>query len=438
MHGNLERGSLLRLGFTLLLSLLWTTPVIDQRQSSRHAEDKMEIIRGTIRETIPAIDGKMCGFVMDGGMEVHFSPEKAAQVSPLISVGSRVEICGKSYRGISGDPRLDAQFITNLDSDRFVNLETPPPLHHPEVSTSNCPTAVEAAPLAPPASARVEDGDNSMPQGSTYVKSAEQARHTPILSAKFLSHTAFDGSLVNRSRRSRANEDRAAKSIELAYDGVHRSQALLAYVKIVDLQAPDVSQLFEEAMHTYQQAVSNYEKQDFEVASEFATASGELSRCVELVVSRILRSDSGYPRLVPYPLHKSRTLRGLRKLKIILHGSKSYWPAFIGLYRTAPCLRKTADKCRRLLRGATSFTPRPESACRREPWPRRLISSMPPRLLLILRNMCASRTTSHMFRRWTERCSGWLLIGLSRRVKVFRVTISENGSLLCQKCHYRD
>ncbi len=302
MHGNLERGSLLRLGFTLLLSLLWTTPVIDQRQSSRHAEDKMEIIRGTIRETIPAIDGKMCGFVMDGGMEVHFSPEKAAQVSPLISVGSRVEICGKSHRGISGDPRLDAQFITNLDSDRFVNLETPPPLHHPEVSTSNCPTAVEAAPLAPPASARVEDGDNSMPQGSTYVKSAEQAPHTPILSDKFLSHTAFDGSLVNRSRRSRANEDRAAKSIELAYDGVHRSQALLAYVKIVDLQAPDVSQLFEEAMHTYQQAVSNYEKQDFEVASEFATASGELSRCVELVVSRILRSDSGYPRLVPYPL----------------------------------------------------------------------------------------------------------------------------------------
>lgn len=274
------------------------------RRPLLYAEDKMEIIHGTIRETIPAIDGTTCGFVIDGGMEVRFSPEKAAQASSLISIGSRVEICGESYRGTSGDPRLDAQFLTNLDSNRFVNLETPPPLHHPEVSPSNCPTPVDAAPLAPPSNERVGDSDDSTQQDPAVVRLGKQAQHKPILSAKSPSQAPGKDSLVSRSRRSRANEDGAAKSIELAYDGVHRSQALLAYIKIVDLQAPDVSELFDEAMHTYQQAVSNYERQDYEVASEFATASGELSRCVEVVVSRILRSDSGYPRLVPYPLRQ--------------------------------------------------------------------------------------------------------------------------------------
>jgi len=265
----------------------------------------MEIIHGKVREILPTTDGAMYGFVIDGGMEIRFSPEKAAQASSLISIGSRVEICGKFYRGTSGDPRLDAQFLTNLDSNRFVNLvEILSPLHHPEVSPSYRPTPVDAAPLAPPANERVGDSDDSTQQGTAVVRSGKQAQHKSIPSGKLLSQTPVEDSLVNRSRRSRGNEDGAAKSIGLAYDGVHRSQALLAYIKTVDLQAPDVSELFDEAMHTYQQAVSSYERQDYEVASEFAAASGELSRCVEVVVSRILRSDAVYPRLVPYPLRR--------------------------------------------------------------------------------------------------------------------------------------
>jgi hypothetical protein len=59
--------------------------------------------------------------------------------------------------------------------------------------------------------------------------------------------------------------------------------------------------MFDESRHTYQQAVSSYQKQDYAVANEFAAASGELSRSVEVDISRILRVDSSYPTLVPYP-----------------------------------------------------------------------------------------------------------------------------------------
>lgn len=106
---------------------------------------------------------------------------------------------------------------------------------------------------------------------------------------------------MSPSHLPRTEAEGAARSIELAYDGIHRAQALLAYVTIVDLHVPDVSQLFDESKYTYQQAVSRYQKQEYAAADEFAAASGELSRSVEIVVSRTLRVDSNSPTLVPSP-----------------------------------------------------------------------------------------------------------------------------------------
>jgi len=273
---------------------------VSLRRPFLYAEDKMEIIRGRIREILPAIDGTMCGFVIDGGLEVRFAADRARQISAIISVGSRLEICGNSYRGPSGDPRLDAQFITNLDLKRSVNLQDSPPLHNPEVSPSASPAPAETASLAPPKSEKAEGSCNSFQQ-ETWVAEPAEYNGKRNLTANRSSHTPFKDSLVSSSRRSGTDEDGAARSIELAYDGLHRAQALLAYVKIVDLQAPDVSQLFSESKYTYQQAISNYQKQEYGVASEFAAASGELSRSVEVVVSKTMRADSSYPTLLPYP-----------------------------------------------------------------------------------------------------------------------------------------
>jgi hypothetical protein len=66
-----------------------------------------------------------------------------------------------------------------------------------------------------------------------------------------------------------------------------------------------MSQMHEEAKHTYEQALSRHAARDFEGAREFATASGCLSRVVEGIISRTLRSDTSYPSLVsPPPEHK--------------------------------------------------------------------------------------------------------------------------------------
>jgi len=319
MFGNLEVGFALRLRILMVLLLSWPTPIgplaeqllghlsqpswgnaMPLRQPLLFAEDEMEIIHGRIREILPAIDGTICGFVVDGGLEVHFSADRARQMSGLISVGSRLEICGKSYRGPSGDPRVNAQFITNLDSNRFINLEDFQPLHDPEMPHSASPTPAETASLAPPPSEIIQGTANSLRQETMAADKSEHGGKESLL-AHLSSHASVKDTPVSSAHRLHTDEDGAAKSIELAYDGLHRAQALLAYVKIVDLQTLDVSQLFNESKHTYQQAVSNYERQDYAVASEFAAASGELSRSVEVVVSRSLRVDTSYPTLVPYP-----------------------------------------------------------------------------------------------------------------------------------------
>ena len=332
MHGNLERGSLLRLGFTLALSLLWTTPVIDQKRCSRHTEDGMEIIHGTVREILPATDGAICAFVIDGGMEIHFPADRTREVAELVSLRSRLEICGMPYRGRSGDPRLDAQFIVNLDSRRFINLRDSLPQQSPEVPFMCSPTEAEAAPLAPPESERVlRGGENPIgPRDLVRGISERDWQNTTRPANVTSSGQASVDPTRGLAHRVRDDKDAATRSIELAYDSLHRAQALLAYVKIVDLQTPDLGQLLTESKHTYQQAISNYQKQEYAVANEFAAASGELSRSVELLVSRNLRADSSYPTLVPDPpgkqtggLSSEDTERGLTRVASLL--ARLHW-----------------------------------------------------------------------------------------------------------------
>ena len=96
--------------------------------------------------------------------------------------------------------------------------------------------------------------------------------------------------------------------IAQAYDRIHRIQASLAYIEIMNINIvnPGFSLILYEARHTYEQALSLCEGRNFEGALEFASASSELSLVLWIILSRELRSDCLYPTLVQMP-HENRT-----------------------------------------------------------------------------------------------------------------------------------
>jgi hypothetical protein len=112
---------------------------------------------------------------------------------------------------------------------------------------------------------------------------------------------ANEGALPHIGVVQRSNRTDAGADLERAYDALHRIHAILAYLNITKRPVPGISQFLEEAKHTYTQALSRYEAHDFAGAHEFAAACGCLSRVVEIVISRTLRSDTNYPSLVPPP-----------------------------------------------------------------------------------------------------------------------------------------
>ena len=124
------------------------------RLSNADFEGEMDRIQGTVREILLKSDGGICGFVIDGGLEVHFSMNRANQIAAIVSLGSRLELCGHPYQGVSGDPRLDAVFVKNLDSRCSVNLRNSPQKCSPEMPPTCSPTPPQAASLAPPETRR--------------------------------------------------------------------------------------------------------------------------------------------------------------------------------------------------------------------------------------------------------------------------------------------
>jgi hypothetical protein len=99
----------------------------------------------------------------------------------------------------------------------------------------------------------------------------------------------------------RATSHDAAAVLVLAYDGLQRTQAILAYLEIVKRHVPGILQFLRETKHTYEQALLSYGGEDFASAREFASASAELSLLLDIFISRTLRSDSTYPSIVPPP-----------------------------------------------------------------------------------------------------------------------------------------
>jgi hypothetical protein len=108
----------------------------------------MQIISGRIGELRYSSAGEVNGFVLDRGREVHFSPDRASRVLRIVTAGSRVEVRGHRLGSVAGDTHIQGSAITNSDSKRPANLDTPAALPTPEVRPAASLPPRDTAPLA--------------------------------------------------------------------------------------------------------------------------------------------------------------------------------------------------------------------------------------------------------------------------------------------------
>jgi hypothetical protein len=288
----------------------------------------MQSIRGKVIEFLRDAAGDVNGFVLDGGEEFCFLADHLGHVTEIATLNSSIQIMF-DFQNDGGEQRtLTATQITNLDSKQSASLPAPVCLRKPGIPSEATPT--KTASLAHlnniekdgPAETDLRGERNLDPIGLLLEKMASQ----PWPSR----HPSDEDVQRDHVPLPRAMRSDAAAEIEHAYDSLHRIQAILAYLNIMKRQIHGMSQMHEEAMHTYEQALSQYAARDFEGAREFATASGCLSRVVEGVISRTLRSDTSYPSLVsPPPEHKatcgdfSRVSDDLEAVEAVL--SRIHW-----------------------------------------------------------------------------------------------------------------
>jgi len=104
-----------------------------------------------------------------------------------------------------------------------------------------------------------------------------------------------DSPVCDGSLGGEASRETAAKGIDHALNSLHHTEVLLAYLLVVNAKGPHVGyHLFEEALHTYEQALSRAEALDFTGAEQFATASRFLSNAAEILILRIVPWSSDH------------------------------------------------------------------------------------------------------------------------------------------------
>ena len=240
--------------------------------------------------------GKISAILLKDGPEVRFPEEFAELISSVVEEGCAVRIEAESDSENLFGGYLDATLITNLETKQTAVLPAPKHKGKPGMQDNNTP--VDAASLATDLDGKYQQDCGSLTdQDSAAFDLPCQAVRIPLHPASYFR------SIVSGGDPEGGNTERndSARSISLAYDSLHRIQAILAYLHILKHHVPGISQLLDEAKHTYEQALSRFEGGEFISAKEFAEASGSLSRVVEIVMDRTLRSDSTLPSLVPPP-----------------------------------------------------------------------------------------------------------------------------------------
>lgn len=273
----------------------------------------MQTVRGKVSEFLHDPGGSLSGIKLDCGEEVRFSADRADLVTETVKIGSQVEISGDLRQDSLGEKYLHVALITNLDSKRTASLPALVCLGKPGMLSVATPktTASLAHPRVNIAEKPAGTASEASKDGRLLDRLLEKMASQPRLSRD----ADDENPLKHNPSLSRATKHDAATGLEHAYDGLHRTQAILAYLNIMQRQVHGISQFHDEAKHTYEQALSWYEAQEYEGAREFSAASRCLSRVVEIVISRTLRSDTGYPSVVPPPPEHSSACGDARHVR---------------------------------------------------------------------------------------------------------------------------
>jgi len=259
----------------------------------------MVFVSGRVSVFVRNADGEIKGMRLVNGREVCFPASLGQLISPIIKEGSLVGIEGEDHCDELADGHLKAILIMNLDSGERATLPAPKQQGKPGMWLKLSPTETASLENSNLRMGNEEAGSRRSPAGECETLELEQgggdsnARHPASFFHALLNET--DGAAAEATQKD------AARSIELAYDSLHRIQAILAYLHIMKYRVPGISQFLDEAKHTYEQALARFATTDYRGAKEFAKASASLSRVVEIVMARTMRSDNSLPSLVPPP-----------------------------------------------------------------------------------------------------------------------------------------
>ncbi|HEV2101408.1 MAG TPA: hypothetical protein VGR58_01400 [Candidatus Acidoferrum sp.] len=261
----------------------------------------MVFVSGWTRELLRDRKGELSGILLDNGLEIQFPAALGRRAKEVINEGCRVEVEGSLEREeFSLGYVLQATVVKNLDSKQSATLPAPKQEGKPRMQLS---TPIATASLAPAASGTRGEQANLSPGEASVCGIAKQApkeEDAKTLAPGSFFHRLLQDQDTDGHGPAHARND-AARSIGLAYDNLHRIQAILAYLHIMKHRVPGIAQFLDEAKHTYEQSLTRFAEADFTGAKEFAEASGSLSRVVEIVMARTLRSDDSLPSLVPPP-----------------------------------------------------------------------------------------------------------------------------------------
>jgi hypothetical protein len=290
----------------------------------------MQSVDGKVSKFLYDTSGILNGFVLGRGQEIRFwiSQANVGAVTDTVTAGSRVEVQGDLRRDATGEEYLLAALVTNLDSKQSASLPAPVCPGKPGMQSDGAPHTVASL-----AHLRIVDPERHGGAGSQADRAADTIAFYLRGIASHPEQSALSSDQNPSARNAvltRATTSDATTGIERAYDGLHRIQAILAYLHIVKLHVPGIGQFLDEAKHTYEQALARYAAKDFEGAREFAAACQCLSRVVEIVISRMLRSDTSCPSMVPPPPEHPTTngesvyvQDGLEKVESVL--SRLHW-----------------------------------------------------------------------------------------------------------------
>lgn len=231
------------------------------------------------------------------------------------------------------DTRRDYNFLSRLDPGRepqFQDTDSPP---EPEAPHLHSHTPRELTSPAPPVV------HNPFPQtflhrnldgASDLLESGWEA---VIMTNQREPHSTPARGLESVHLNPKLDRERSTQCLEKAFVDIHRTQALLAYLKILGRDCPEVGAVFEEAKQAYEQGLVHHHQMEFFVAQEYGAASQELSFTVECLTAHFLRRDSGYPTLISPPPERESEARHESKEDGTLNSISNV------LARTQECLR---------------------------------------------------------------------------------------------------